>query len=322
MDTGSHLLFGATIAGLSHLQPEIAADQTLATAVLIAALAGSHAPDLDAVFKLRSGDAYLRHHREWSHSIPAMLLWPAAIGSAAAWALGAWDHWLTVFAWTLAAVVLHVLFDWTNAYGVKWLLPFKQKWYHLDALCLTDPLLMGMHGLIVVGWAAGQWSNPAMICLGAWAITAVYVGWRIVHHRLVLRRLRRRFRKALAIHVLPSLWWFRWSYVAETPEGFEMGDISGRRLLPAKKLPAAQNHECVNATLRSSAVKTLRLFSKRTYFSWNREPDGGYLVTWTDLRFWRQKDWPYRAEIRLDGQLNVVDQSIGWYKKMWEAPYV
>jgi len=81
-------------------------------------------------------------------------------------------------------------------------------------------------------------------------------------------------------------------------------------------------HVCIEATRKVSAVRTLNEFAKRKYVSWTVLPDGGYLVTWTDLRFWREKDWPYRAEVRLDDQFNVLSERIGWYKKAWEAPYV
>jgi inner membrane protein len=49
MDTGSHLLFGATLAGLAFFDPVVSAHPEVAHAVLAATLLGSHAPDFDTL---------------------------------------------------------------------------------------------------------------------------------------------------------------------------------------------------------------------------------------------------------------------------------
>jgi inner membrane protein len=201
--------------------------------------------------------------------------------------------------------------------------PYRKDWLHLDALCLTDPLLVIVHATSAVMIAVfGTEPISKWACTIAWGLTLMYIAWRIVHHELVLRRVRRRYRRWRAVHVLPGLWWFRWQYVVQTDKGYEMGIIDGRRWLPCKHLPLSQHHECVEATRKVDVVRTLQGFAKREYVSWSVEPDGSYLVTWTDLRFWREKDWPYRAEVRLDEQFNIMNERIGWYKKAWEAPYV
>ncbi|MCD9021001.1 metal-dependent hydrolase [Cohnella silvisoli] len=322
MDTGSHLLFGVTLAGLAFFHPDVAAQPHLAAAVLSVTLVGSHAPDLDSVVRIKGQDAYLKHHRGLSHSFPAWLVWSALIGGLAAWGWGFSEHLLLLCSFAFAAVALHVIFDWTNAYGVQCLLPFRREWYHLDALCLTDPFLGVVHASAAIGAIIGLWPYPQWICAGAWGLTIVYIIWRVVHHEVVVKRVRRRYRRWRAIHVLPGLWWFKWQYVVQTDTGFEMGVIDGRRLLPSRHLPFSEPHHCIEATRNVSAVRTLQDFAKREYVSWTVEPGGGYLVTWTDLRFWREKDWPYRAEVRLDDHYNVIGEQIGWYKKAWEAPYV
>lgn len=322
MDTGSHVLFGVTLAGTALFFPSVAADPYLAAAVLTVSVAGSLAPDFDAVVRLRGKDAYLKHHRGISHALPVWPVWAGGLAALAAWIWGTGEHALLLFGFALLAVAIHVLSDWTNAYGVQFLLPFRKEWLHLDAICLTDPFLVAVHaGAIVASLPGGVDASPWLFA-GAWSITAAYVGWRIAHHAIVARRVRRRYRRALAVHVLPGLWWFRWQFLVQTDSGYEMGSIAGRRWLPCKHLPHAAAHECIEASRLSSSVQTLKGFAKRAYASWKEEANGDYLVTWTDLRFWRERDWPYRAEVRLDRQLNVIAEDIGWHKKAWEAPYV
>lgn len=325
MDTGSHLLFGATLAGLAHWNPAVQSDPSLSGAILCVALIGSHAPDFDVVFRFGGSDAYFRQHRRWSHSLPALALWALAIGPLTALAFGCWTQVWLLTAWTLLAVVLHVAFDLTNAYGVQCLLPFKRGWLHLDALCLTEPFLLIVHAGALIGWLAAGGSRAALLCGFAWGTTAMYALWRIGYHGLAVRRIKRRFRSWIAVHVLPDIRWFRWHYVVQTNKDFHMGQMDGRRLLPAATLPqepVETAHACVGASRRVPHVQALLRFAKRAYFKWQAQPDGGYLVVWTDLRFWRERDWPFRAEVRLDGQLNVIEQKLGWHKKAWEPPYV
>lgn len=324
MDSGSHLLFGVTLAGAAHLLPAVQNDPALSSAALCAAVIGSQAPDLDFVLRLKGIDAYVKHHRGWTHSLPALLIWPLAIGPLTAWAFGETSHIALLFAWAMIAVVLHVLCDLTNAYGVQCLLPVRKGWQHLDSICLTDPALLLAHGAAAAGWAFGWWPAAADVCLAAWLLTAVYALWRIAHHALVVRRVKKRFRGWMAVHVLPDLLWHKWYYVVQTGEGFRMGRIVGRRQLPMAELPRAddESHDCVRESRRSPKVQALLHFAKRAYVKWQKQPDGGYLVTWTDLRFWRDRDWPFRAEVRLDGQLNLIEHKLGWHKRAWEPPYV
>ncbi|MFC4768272.1 metal-dependent hydrolase [Effusibacillus consociatus] len=47
MDTGSHLLLGVTLAGLAQIDPAVAQNPSLAHALMVSTVVGSHAPDFD-----------------------------------------------------------------------------------------------------------------------------------------------------------------------------------------------------------------------------------------------------------------------------------
>ncbi|UUZ79260.1 metal-dependent hydrolase [Paenibacillus sp. P26] len=168
MDTGSHLLFGATLAGLSLLSPAVAHEPRLFHAVLTAALVGSHAPDLDAAARLKSYAAYIRIHRGWTHSLPALFIWPLVLAWPIAWTFGVPEHGSLLYGITFAAVVFHVLLDSFNAYGVQCLRPFSKQWLHLDVLALFEPVLFGIHAAGLIVWlAAGL--NPGWMFAGIYA---------------------------------------------------------------------------------------------------------------------------------------------------------
>ncbi|WP_033006210.1 metal-dependent hydrolase, partial [Geobacillus sp. WSUCF1] len=126
MDTGTHVLMGVALGSLASLDPAIAHDPLLSHAVLIGALAGSQAPDIDTIFKLRNNAQYIRNHRGITHSIPAVVLWPLLIVSVMA-AIYPKTDWLRVWLWTFVAVALHVFVDIFNSYGTQALRPFTKK---------------------------------------------------------------------------------------------------------------------------------------------------------------------------------------------------
>ena len=79
MDTGTHIVMGAALAGLSMADPVIVAEPATMIAVFAGVVIGSLIPDVDTILKLRNNAIYIRHHRGITHSIPAVLIWPILI---------------------------------------------------------------------------------------------------------------------------------------------------------------------------------------------------------------------------------------------------
>lgn len=52
-DTGTHVVMGIALGGIATLDPVVGSDPAMAHAVMIATLAGSQAPDIDTVLKLK-----------------------------------------------------------------------------------------------------------------------------------------------------------------------------------------------------------------------------------------------------------------------------
>ena len=46
--------------------------------------------------------------------------------------------WLGAYAISLVAVASHLLLDYTNTYGIRLLLPFSARWFHLDLTSVVD----------------------------------------------------------------------------------------------------------------------------------------------------------------------------------------
>ncbi|WP_088831931.1 metal-dependent hydrolase [Paenibacillus tyrfis] len=321
MDTGSHLLFGATLAGLAMLQPEVAQEPALLHAVLAAALIGSHAPDFDTVARVRGYAAYIRVHRGITHSLPALLLWPLVLSVPIAWGFGVWEHEPLVFAWTMAAVVFHVFLDWLNAYGVQCFRPFSQRWHHLDALPLFEPVLFVTHAAGLIAWLATG-LNPGWMFLWIYFFTFVYIGGRLLHHQSVVRFVRMRLGLEGVCHVVPSLYWFRWQFVLESSDAFYTGNVYSKELT-VKDIYAkhTEGGMAVEATRAVDGVRAFLHFAQRVHVTCTERQDG-YEVRWRDMRFWHNHKLPFGVDVTLDQDLKVVSQSLGWRKKAWDPPYV
>lgn len=320
MDTGSHLLFGLTLAGLAFLEPAVAQEPALAHAVVAGTLIGSHAPDFDAVARLKGNTNYIRHHRGITHSLPALFLWPMLLGVPIAAIFGVSEHMISIYLWTFAAVTFHVFLDLFNAYGVQCFRPFSKKWYHLDTLSLYEPFLFCIHSSGALIWWIGG-GNPGLMFLGIYAVTFLYIAVRSLQHSRLVQKVKREIGQDGICHVVPSLNWFRWQFVLETKRHFYTGKIKSGRLDVKDVYAKEGQHPIVNATLGTDGVRAFLYFAQRIHVSWKEKQDG-YEVQWRDMRFWHDHKLPFGVDVNLDHNLNVVSHSLGWRKKAWDPPYV
>lgn len=144
MDNLTHSLAGSALAaaGLRKATP-------LATATLVVAANG---PDVDAFIYLFRDEYYaLSFRRGWTHGPLAMLILPFLVAAG----MLAWDRWvrrrrdptaaparpgpLLALAWI--GVLSHPALDWMNTYGIRFLMPFTERWFYGDALFIIDPWL-------------------------------------------------------------------------------------------------------------------------------------------------------------------------------------
>ena len=141
MDNLTHSLVGLTAAkaGLEKLSPGAT------TLCLLAA----NAPDVDvAVLVFRDRWAYLHHHRGITHSIVGGVVLAIALplvfylGSLLVARFRKRDSHVRFKGLLLASVLVtatHPILDWTNNYGMRFLLPWNAKWFYGDFLFVVDP---------------------------------------------------------------------------------------------------------------------------------------------------------------------------------------
>ena len=141
MDPFTHTLTGLMMsrAGLDRLH---------ARAPLLLMLS-ANAPDLDGLGMIGGLLPYIESHRGLPHSIafvPLVAMLPVLVVCAV---MRGFESWLRLYMLSLVGVASHLLLDWTNTYGVRFLLPFSSEWFHLDLNGLTDAWIMAV---LLIGW--------------------------------------------------------------------------------------------------------------------------------------------------------------------------
>lgn len=140
MDPICHTLVGATLA-----QTGLKRRTALGTATL---LVGANLPDVDFVSLAWGTVPMLEWRRGWTHGILALAVLPFVLTGA----MLAWDKFARrgarrsfevrptqVLLLSTLAILTHPALDWLNTYGMRWLMPFSDRWYYGDALFIVDP---------------------------------------------------------------------------------------------------------------------------------------------------------------------------------------
>ncbi|MEC0228379.1 metal-dependent hydrolase [Paenibacillus alba] len=331
MDTGSHLLFGVSLAGLACLEPAVVQNPDLAHAILAGTLIGSHAPDFDTLARLKGYATYLRVHRGITHSLPALFIWPVLISVPLAAMFGVWEHLISLYLWTFAAVVFHVFLDLFNVYGVQCFRPLSAKWFHLDTLCLYEPFLFALHTLGILVWLF-VWGGSGGSHIGEmfgliYGASFFYIAIRASQRKRLIESVKNELKLSDAIcHLIPSLSWFHWQFVVEGDMRFYLGEIREGRIQVQEEYSKAEytnadTHPIVQATMGTDGVRAFLHFAQRIHVSWSEKSDG-YEVQWRDVRFWYKRKLSFGVNVHLDRDMNVVSDTLGWDKKAWDPPYV
>jgi inner membrane protein len=143
MDNLTHSFVGlaAAKAGLDRLSPG-------ATTLCVLA---ANSPDSDIIV-LAFGDrwAFLQHHRGITHAIVGVIALAVLMPLIVHFVDRLWSRFHHQPAKTklkglmLASFIVtatHPLLDWTNNYGIRFLLPWSQKWSYGDLVFVVDPYL-------------------------------------------------------------------------------------------------------------------------------------------------------------------------------------
>lgn len=173
MDPLTHTLVGANLASTS-----LGQKTRMAVPALII---GANLPDLDVMAYAVGGDFAIGFRRGWTHGVLALVVLPALLAGVL-WLVDCLRRpetgaahfkpgWL--FALSYLAMSTHPSLDWLNTYGMRWLMPFDDRWFYGDSVFIVDPwlwLVLGCSWLLIrkLSWRGSiVWLLPAAFLIFA-----------------------------------------------------------------------------------------------------------------------------------------------------------
>ncbi|MRX73897.1 metal-dependent hydrolase [Bacillus lacus] len=310
MDTGTHLVMGIALGGLATLDPAVGVDSPTAQAVMIGAIIGSQAPDIDTVLKLRNNAKYIRNHRGITHSIPAILLWTALITGM-----------LTIFIpeanllhlslWVFAAVFLHVFVDIFNAYGTQALRPFSKKWVALGVINTFDPFIFFIHIAGIMAWYMGV--SAGISFLSVYVILVGYYLLRFAMKQAIFKHVHEKIRHVEKIIISPSYRFRSWHLAIVASEYFYVAKMINGKLLVLDKFKRIElpDNSIMNAAKQDENISAFLSFSP--VYKWEVIEYNDHIeVRFIDLRYRSKEYYPFVAIVQLDLNFNIVSSYTGW----------
>jgi inner membrane protein len=320
MDNVTHSLTGLALArvGLDRLTPR-------ATLLI---LLSANVPDVDILALTRGQLAYLEAHRGYTHSF---LLLPAMAAACVLVAAAIYRQklpWLRAWLLCCLGVGSHLLLDWTNSYGVRPLIPFSSRWFHLDLNGLYDGIVLSV--LI----AAAVWPSFARLVsseIGGRAAAgrgnAIFaltffvlfdIGRATLHQRAIAQLEARLYdgMPAVSSAAFPELNPFRWRGVVETTGTYLLMPVDVLRQLDTESGTVFYKPAITDSLQNAQATEPFRYFLYFARFPvWSEEPvilmqGTGKRLELTDLRF----GTPHAASFHCIALENGSGQVLGsWF---------
>jgi inner membrane protein len=301
LDNLAHSLAGAAL-GQAGLKTKTGLGMT--TLIIAANL-----PDMDALGLLVGEN--LAWRRGWTHGPIAMLVLPPLLVGA----MVLFDRWQTrrgtrpagrlpvhvgwLFALAYIGWASHPLLDFMNTYGIRWLMPFSERWFYGDTLFIIDVWLWT--ALTIGAWWSGRrWrggaahpGRPALLSLVAVSLYTAGMG----ASSLAAERLTRTAAEARGhgpvrtvvaspVPVNP----FRREVVYGTDEAYGFGVLrwtpSPELRLEPRLTPKNMVDPAIAQARRIKEVADFLYWSRLPFATIQRRPDGT-IVTIADARYSR-----------------------------------
>lgn len=310
MDTGTHIVMGAAVCGLTLADPVVASDSVTMTAVFIGVVSGSLIPDIDTVLKLRNNAVYIRNHRGITHSIPAVLLWPLVISILLSFIFpeSAFFH---LWAWTFLAVFLHVFVDIFNSYGTQALRPFSNQWVAIGVINTFDPIIFALHVLAIAAWMFG--AEPVFTFVVLYIVVFLYYLLRFAVKAAVKHAVRVTIPDAEDIFIAPTMHFFQWRVAASNEKCHYVGRAYGRSVNIYDRFERETMPESpyIDAAMEDPNIQAFVSFSP--IYRWSVSYVGDlYEVRLIDLRYRSKGYYPFVAVAHVNQEMEVINSYTGW----------
>jgi inner membrane protein len=279
-------------------------------------------PDIDIVTIARGTFDYFQYHRGITHAVamaPVMALLPVFFVCAIGRTM---RDWKAAYVLSLIGVLSHLLLDWTNAYGVRFLLPFSADWFRLDLNSLTDFWIWGVLLLAFLGPLLGRLVSAEIgakpgagrgLALFALAFIPAYDFGRYLIHQRALETLNSRIYQGgppirVAAFPISAGNPFDWAGWVERPDfvvRFSMNLLGEFDPTDGTIIYKPEPGPVLDAARQAFVVRKFLEFAQ--FPLWRvtpmPEPEGARRV---EVRDWR---FPFTASVTVDASNRVLSSS-------------
>ncbi len=314
MDNLTHTLTGLALsrAGLNRYYGRAA----------LVLMLSANAPDIDVAWSFRGTIGYLEHHRAITHSVPflpVVALLPVLIACAIGRSMQGWK-----MAWGLSmiGVASHLLLDWTNAYGIRFLLQFSAHWYELDLNNIID---FWFWGILLAAWlgpalpqlvsseiGAPAGSGRAVARLALCLVLVYDFGRFLTHQRAVEMLNSRIYQGGIPVRVAAfpgsagnPFDYSGWVETQDVMLHFSMNVLGEFDPASGTVIYKPSHNAALDAARRTLTIEKFLQFAR--YPLWRitpvAEPEGAQEV---DVRDWR---FPFTASALVDESNRVISSS-------------
>jgi inner membrane protein len=312
LDSGTHLVIGLGLAGLAYIDPVVAADTTVSTAVLIGTVLGSQAPDADGLLRFKGNAAYIKNHRGISHSLPALFIWSLLITFFLSLAFQSLPL-LHVGMWVFIAVAFHVFTDLFNTYGTQAARPITEKWIGWNIIHIFDPFIFITHLLAIFIWSI-HLEKPEHIFPVLYGLIAVYYAFRTIYHYRLTKSLTIKdpYHQTGDKYILiPTINSYVWHVVKQQISGsYVVGELKNHQLKWLDSITSS-SHPTVEISKKHPDIASFLYFSSYACAE-VRQQAWGFEVRWIDVRYRHRKQYPFVAVLLLDRDYKTIDSYVGW----------
>ena len=293
MDIVTHAMAGTILAS-----PFFTAAPLTASCFIL----GSAIPDMDALSRLFGKTAFLRWHQTYTHSLPV-------IGALTilTWIFVTWHNvhevWMPLALG--AGMLMHVMLDVTNTYGVALKAPLSRKRYCMETVFFIDGIVVATSALCLVVALLHLYQSDYTCLWVAIAYGTFILGYWLLRWLLRRRAFRMATRGTQSLIPSATIPWRFFGYAVneDIVDLFELNAISGT----TRKLTRQPTYDSKYRELLNSIVeyRLMRELSQGYFTVEATEDQGKTLLTCRDLRTRNFGGAFGQLEIRCDSAGNV-----------------
>jgi inner membrane protein len=303
MDPITHGVIGLALSTFSGQAPSVH------SAITIGATLGAMAPDLDVVIRLFKDEmSYLKHHRGFSHSVPALIAGAGIITVVLGFMFSDMPWWQVWF-WTFMGGLSHTAFDMLNSYGAM-LFGKKRKF---SLLTLYDPFI-SILALYLIFFRPTDWIVYVAVVL----VLMAYLALRNIAKVFIQKQLETHFGKmhiVQQVDVLPGLKsFYKWDFIIKTNQQHIVGQING--MTGRVKVIEQLQHEAESYQITFEKTQLgayLNEFSPNIHLKVETK-EAFTIVTAVDLRYHYRNNFLHHGSMILDQDGKVVKSFLHPYK--------